>query len=39
MADFEIVVFGASGFTGQFVVKYLKTAAPSHWRIAIAGRS
>ncbi len=36
--DFDLVVFGASGFTGQFVVQYLKEYAPEV-RVAVAGRS
>jgi saccharopine dehydrogenase (NAD+, L-glutamate forming) len=35
----DIVVFGATGFTGQLVVRHLARAAPAGVRWAIAGRS
>ena len=35
----DIVVFGATGFTGQLVVRPLAHAAPAGVRWAIAGRS
>ena len=35
----DIVVFGATGFTGQLVVRHLAHAAPAGVRWAIAGRS
>jgi short subunit dehydrogenase-like uncharacterized protein len=37
--DFDIVVFGATGFTGKLVCEYLHRHAPSGLRWAIAGRS
>ncbi len=36
---YDIVVFGASGFTGSYVVGYLRGHAEPQWRIALAGRS
>ncbi|KAA0151352.1 hypothetical protein FNF27_06348 [Cafeteria roenbergensis] len=42
MADkraWDIVVYGATGFTGRLVSQYLAKHAPSGMRIAIAGRS
>ncbi len=36
--DFDLVVFGATGFTGKFVVKYLQEKAPGV-SVAVAGRS
>ncbi|RKO92844.1 hypothetical protein BDK51DRAFT_40398 [Blyttiomyces helicus] len=35
---YDIVVFGATGFTGVLVAEYLATRYP-HLRLAIAGRS
>jgi short subunit dehydrogenase-like uncharacterized protein len=37
MREYDLVVFGATGFTGRLVAEYLKTRAPGTW--AIAGRS
>ena len=37
--DFDVVVFGASGFVGRLVAEYLARAAPPGTRIALAGRS
>ena len=39
MREYDAVIFGASGFTGQYIaVEWAKTAAPgSRW--ALAGRS
>ncbi|MCA9535128.1 MAG: saccharopine dehydrogenase NADP-binding domain-containing protein [Myxococcales bacterium] len=36
---YDIVVFGATGFTGQLVVRHLAKAAPAGVRWAVAGRS
>lgn len=35
----DLVVFGATGFTGSLVAKYLASHAPAGTRIALAGRS
>jgi short subunit dehydrogenase-like uncharacterized protein len=35
--EYDIVLFGATGFTGQLVAKYLETRRPERW--AIAGRN
>jgi short subunit dehydrogenase-like uncharacterized protein len=35
--EFDIVLFGATGFTGQLVAEYLKGRKPARW--AIAGRN
>jgi short subunit dehydrogenase-like uncharacterized protein len=37
--DFDIVLFGATGFTGGLTAEYLARNAPAHLRWAIAGRS
>lgn len=37
--DFDIVVFGATGFTGELTAAYLAANAPSDCRWALAGRS
>ena len=38
--DFDFIVFGASGFTGQYVVEYVaKIYEEENLRWAIAGRS
>ena len=37
--DFDLVLLGATGFTGGLVAKYLAVHAPSDTRIAIAGRN
>ena len=39
MAKYDMVIYGASGFTGQFVIEYVHRAAKEHqlsW--AVAGR-
>ncbi|MCA9577693.1 MAG: saccharopine dehydrogenase NADP-binding domain-containing protein [Polyangiales bacterium] len=36
---YDIVVFGATGFTGQLVVRHLAQAAPEGVRWAVAGRN
>jgi short subunit dehydrogenase-like uncharacterized protein len=38
MPKLDLVVFGASGFTGQLVCKYLRRNAPAGLRWALAGR-
>jgi len=37
--DFELIVLGATGFTGRLVADYLRRAADARVRWAIAGRS
>ncbi|MCW2784129.1 MAG: saccharopine dehydrogenase [Marmoricola sp.] len=37
--DFDIVVFGATGFTGELTAEYLAANAPTDCRWALAGRS
>ncbi len=37
--DFDIVVFGATGFTGALTAEYLARHAPANLRWALAGRS
>ncbi len=37
--EFDIVVFGATGFVGELTARYLAGAAPAGTRIALAGRS
>ncbi|BCJ44175.1 hypothetical protein GCM10010168_09880 [Actinoplanes ianthinogenes] len=37
--DFDVVVYGASGFVGALVAKHLAGYAPAGTRIALAGRS
>lgn len=37
--DIDIVVYGATGFVGVLVARYLAEAAPAGTRIALAGRS
>jgi short subunit dehydrogenase-like uncharacterized protein len=37
--DLDVVVYGASGFVGALVARYLATHAPANARIALAGRS
>ncbi|GAA3049223.1 saccharopine dehydrogenase NADP-binding domain-containing protein [Gordonia defluvii] len=37
--EFDIVVFGATGFVGELTARYLADAAPSGTRVALAGRS
>jgi short subunit dehydrogenase-like uncharacterized protein len=37
--EFDVVLFGATGFTGRLTAKYLAAHAPSDCRWAVAGRS
>jgi short subunit dehydrogenase-like uncharacterized protein len=37
--DYDIVLFGATGFTGKLVAEYLAHAAPKNLKWAIAGRN
>ena len=37
--DFDVVLFGATGFTGKLVAERLAERAPEGTRIALAGRS
>ncbi|GAB11760.1 hypothetical protein GOARA_088_00230 [Gordonia araii NBRC 100433] len=37
--EFDVVVFGATGFVGELTARYLAEAAPEGTRIALAGRS
>ncbi|HRI53935.1 MAG TPA: saccharopine dehydrogenase NADP-binding domain-containing protein, partial [Pseudomonadota bacterium] len=37
--DFDLIVFGATGFTGQLVAEYLARNRPEWLRWALAGRS
>lgn len=37
--EFDLVLFGATGFVGKLTADYLTTAAPAGARIALAGRS
>ncbi len=37
--EFDLVLFGATGFVGKLTAQYLLTAAPESARIALAGRS
>ena len=37
--EFDIVVFGATGFVGELTARYLEQSAPDGTRIALAGRS
>ncbi|MEO5851010.1 MAG: saccharopine dehydrogenase NADP-binding domain-containing protein [Nocardioides sp.] len=39
MADFDVVVFGATGFTGALTAEYLARNAPDGLRWALAGRN
>ncbi|MFS0771689.1 saccharopine dehydrogenase family protein [Sphingomonas sp. 1P08PE] len=39
MRDFDLIVYGATGFTGRLVAEYLAGAHPAHGRWAMAGRS
>ncbi|WP_344861146.1 saccharopine dehydrogenase family protein [Amycolatopsis ultiminotia] len=39
MADYDLVVFGATGFTGALTAEYLARTAPAGFRWAIAGRN
>ena len=37
--EYDVVVFGATGFTGRLVAEKLVERAPEGTRIALAGRS
>ncbi|MFD3592724.1 saccharopine dehydrogenase family protein [Nocardia sp. NPDC058640] len=37
--EFDLILFGATGFVGKLTAQYLTTAAPADARIALAGRS
>lgn len=37
--DFDLILFGATGFVGKLTAEYLLEAAPAGARIALAGRS
>ncbi|WP_415973831.1 saccharopine dehydrogenase family protein [Rhodococcus sp. 077-4] len=37
--DYDVIVYGASGFVGALVAEYLSGAGPAGTRIALAGRS
>jgi short subunit dehydrogenase-like uncharacterized protein len=37
--DFDIILYGATGFTGRQTVAYFKQHAPSNLKWAIAGRN
>ena len=37
--EFDIVLFGATGFVGELTAAHLATHAPSGTRIALAGRN
>ena len=37
--EFDVVVFGASGFVGSLTAQYLAEHAPQGVRVALAGRS
>lgn len=37
--EFDVVVFGATGFVGELIARYLAEHAPAGTRIALAGRS
>ncbi|CBY35347.1 unnamed protein product [Oikopleura dioica] len=39
MPTFDVVILGATGFTGQWVVKYFNTVAGNEYSWAIAGRN
>ena len=39
MRDFDVIVYGATGFTGRLVAEYLAQAYPGRGRWAMAGRS
>ena len=39
MRDFDLIVYGATGFTGRLVAEYLVKAYPGRPRWAMAGRS
>ena len=37
--EFDIVVYGATGFVGQLTAQYLARFAPTGVKVALAGRS
>lgn len=37
--EFDVVLFGATGFVGVLIAEYLAEHAPAHTRIALAGRN
>ena len=37
--EFDLILYGATGFTGRHAVKYLSANAPAGLRWAIAGRN
>lgn len=37
--EFDLILFGATGFTGNLAARYLAKAAPKQARIALAGRN
>ena len=37
--EFDLILFGATGFVGKLTAAHLAHHAPDHLRIAIAGRS
>ena len=37
--EFDVVVFGTTGFVGELTARYLAEHAPAGTRIALAGRS
>ncbi|MEV0549772.1 saccharopine dehydrogenase NADP-binding domain-containing protein [Nocardia salmonicida] len=37
--EFDLILFGATGFVGKLTAEYLLTAAPADAKIALAGRS
>ncbi|MFC9896754.1 saccharopine dehydrogenase family protein [Nocardia sp. NPDC127579] len=37
--EFDLILFGATGFVGKLTAEYLRDAAPAGVRIALAGRS
>jgi short subunit dehydrogenase-like uncharacterized protein len=37
--EFDLILYGASGFVGKITAEYLAQAAPDYARIALAGRS
>src|SRR5580698_1760265 len=39
MRDFDVILYGATGFTGRQTVAYFAAHAPSNLRWAIAGRN
>ena len=39
MTDFDVIVYGATGYTGRLVAEYIARAYPSDVRWAMAGRS